>query len=65
MDVLRTPNLSLGPKQAEFEKAAARVAGVKYAIAVNSGTSGLHLIVRALGIGKGDEVITTFIYRIF
>ena len=37
----------------------AKFAGVKYCVTVNSGTSGLHLIIRALGIGKGDEVITT------
>lgn len=59
LDVLRTSNLSLGKKYLEFEKIMARFAGVKYAIAVNSGTSGLHLIIRALGIKKGDEVVTT------
>ncbi|MCU0641471.1 MAG: DegT/DnrJ/EryC1/StrS family aminotransferase [Candidatus Margulisbacteria bacterium] len=58
-DVLSTPHLSLGPKLPEFEQALADYAGVKYAVAVNSGTSALHLIVRALGIGQGDEVITT------
>jgi perosamine synthetase len=59
MDVLDSPFLSLGPKLPEFESAMASYIGVKHAIAVNSGTSGLHLIVRALGIGEGDEVITT------
>jgi len=57
--VLCGPNLSLGPKLGEFEARIARYAGCGYAVAVNSGTSGLHLIVRALGIGVGDEVITT------
>lgn len=57
--VLGTSVLALGPKQKEFEKMIAKVAGVKYAVAVNSGTSALHLIIRALGISKGDEVITT------
>lgn len=57
--VMMTPQLSLGPKVPEFEKAVADFVGVRYAAAVNSGTSGLHLCVRALGIGKGDEVITT------
>ncbi len=58
-EVLDTPNLSLGKKYLEMEKIMAGFAGVKYAVAVNSGTSGLHLIVKALGIGAGDEVITT------
>ncbi len=56
---LKTPYLSLGPRLVEFESKTAKYAGVKYAIAVNSGTSALHLIVRALGIKGGDEVITT------
>jgi len=58
-EVLRTPNLSLGPKLPEFEEMLAEVAQRKYAVAVNSGTSALHLIVRSLGIKDGDEVITT------
>jgi perosamine synthetase len=57
--VLRGPNLSLGPKLAEFEDAFARYIGLKRAAAVNSGTSGLFLCMSALGIGPGDEVITT------
>jgi perosamine synthetase len=57
--VLKTPNLSLGPKLPEFEKEFAKYIGTKHAIAVNSGTSGLHLCIRALGIKDGDEVITT------
>jgi len=59
LKVLKTPYLSLGPKLAEFEKAIAKFAGVKYALGVSSGTAGLHLIIRALGIGRNDEVITT------
>jgi perosamine synthetase len=59
MEVLSTPSLSLGPRLLEFEKKMADYLGVKHAIAVNSGTSGLHLIVRALDIRDGDEVITT------
>ncbi len=55
--VLRTPWLSMGPKLAEFEDAVARSVGVPHAVAVNSGTSALHLCVRALGIADGDEVI--------
>ena len=57
--VLRCPNLSLGPKLGEFEHAFAEYIGTKRAVAVNSGTSGLFLCLEALGIGSGDEVITT------
>ncbi|HUK27510.1 MAG TPA: DegT/DnrJ/EryC1/StrS family aminotransferase [Candidatus Acidoferrales bacterium] len=56
-DVLRTARLSLGPKLQEFESAIARYIQISNAVAVNSGTSALHLCVRALGIGEGDEVI--------
>lgn len=58
-EVLRTPRLALGPKLAEFEQALAEYAGCRFGVAVNSGTSALHLIVRALGLGEGDEVVTT------
>ena len=58
-EVLMTPTLSLGPRVPEFEKMFCDYVGCKYAVAVNSGTSGLHLLVRAMGIGPGDEVITT------
>lgn len=57
--VLRTPHLSLGPRLPAFEQCVAARVGTRYAVAVNSGTSALHLGVRALGIGPGDEVITT------
>jgi perosamine synthetase len=57
--VLRTPNLSLGPKLEEFERRLADYVGTKYGVAVNSGTSALHLIIKALGISEGEEVITT------
>jgi len=59
VSVLQTPNLSLGPKLSEFEKNFAKYIGVKHAVAVNSGTSGLHLCIRALDVKDGDEVITT------
>lgn len=59
LGVLKTPYLALGPKMREFEEKLAKYIGVKYAIAVNSGTAALHLIIKALGIGRGDEVITT------
>lgn len=59
IDVLKAPHLSLGPKLTEFEKKFAEYIGTKYAIAVNSGTSGLHLAIKSLGIGENDGVITT------
>ncbi|MDP2954355.1 MAG: DegT/DnrJ/EryC1/StrS family aminotransferase [Chloroflexota bacterium] len=58
-EVLTTPHLSLGPRLAAFEERVAGYVGRKFGVAVNSGTSGLHLILLALGIGEGDEVITT------
>ena len=54
---LRSTQLSLGPRMEEFEERVAALAGVPFGIAVSSGTAGLHLGVRALGIGPGDEVI--------
>jgi len=59
VSVLRTPHLSLGPKLPEFEQAVAEFMGLARGVAVNSGTSALHLLVRALEIGPGDEVITS------
>ncbi|HEY3313426.1 MAG TPA: DegT/DnrJ/EryC1/StrS family aminotransferase [Anaerolineales bacterium] len=59
MEVINTPILSLGPKVPEFERAFCEYTGAKHAVAVNSGTAGLHLCVRAAGIGSGDLVITT------
>ncbi|MGB9030354.1 MAG: DegT/DnrJ/EryC1/StrS family aminotransferase [Acidobacteriaceae bacterium] len=57
VSVLRSSRLSLGPKMAEFEAAMAGYVGAPHAIAVSSGTAGLHLALLALGIGPGDEVI--------
>lgn len=57
--VLQTPNLSMGPQIDAFETAFQSYTGLKHAISVNSGTSGLHLCVRAAGIGPGDLVLTT------
>ena len=59
VEVLRSDRLALGPVTAEFERLFAEAIGAKYALAINSGTSGLHLAVRGLGIGPGDEVITS------
>ena len=55
--VLRTPHLSLGPELAAFEAALAAYHSVPHAVAVSSGTAGLHLALLTLGIGEGDEVI--------
>lgn len=57
--VMRTPNLSMGAEIAGFEQAVCQYTGSKHAIGVSSGTAGLHLCVRAAGIGAGDMVITT------
>ncbi|NMB67695.1 MAG: DegT/DnrJ/EryC1/StrS family aminotransferase [Chloroflexi bacterium] len=59
MAVLNTPNLSIGPKIEEFEAAFRKLTGAKHAIGVNSGTAGLHLCVRAAGIGADRLVVTT------
>jgi perosamine synthetase len=59
LEVLHTPTLSIGPKVLEFEEKVARVAGRRHAVAVSSGTSGLHCAMIAAGIKAGDEVITT------
>ncbi len=59
LDVLFTPNLSMGPQIDAFEKAITDFSGMRNAVAVNSGTAGLHLCVRAAGIGQGDLVVTT------
>jgi perosamine synthetase len=58
-EVIRSGWLSLGPKLTEFENRFADFIGAKHAVAVNSGTSGLHLCIKALNIGPGDQVITS------
>ncbi|MEW6053656.1 MAG: DegT/DnrJ/EryC1/StrS family aminotransferase [Nitrospirota bacterium] len=57
--VLRTPYLSFGPRLEEFEKKFAAYTGSRYAVAVNSGTAGLHLAIKSLEIDRNDAVITT------
>ena len=59
LEVLRTPRLSMGPRLEAFEAGVARRVGAKHAIAVSSGTAGLHLAALAAGISDGDLVITT------
>jgi len=58
-EVLKTPYISRGPIVKKFEEVFSKYIGTKHAIAVNSGTSALHLITRSLDIGENDEVITT------
>jgi perosamine synthetase len=55
--VLHTPHLCFGPELAAFEAALAQYHSVHHAVAVSSGTAGLHLALIALGIGEGDEVV--------
>lgn len=56
-DTLRSGWLTTGKKTALFEKNFAQYIGAKHALAVNSGTAGLHLALEAVGVGPGDEVI--------
>jgi perosamine synthetase len=59
LEVLRSGRLSLGPRLVEFEREFARFVRARHASAVSSGTAGLHLALRAVGVGDGEEVITT------
>jgi len=56
---LRSGWLTAGPRTAQFEKDFSAYVDSPYALALNSCTAGLHVALAALGIGKGDEVITT------
>jgi len=57
--VLASGQLSMGPRVASFETAFAARVGAAHACAVSSGTAGLHLALRAAGVGDGDEVVTS------
>jgi perosamine synthetase len=59
IEVLRSGQLSLGPRVPEFERAFAQWLGAPHASAVSSGTAGLHLALRAVGVAAGDEVVTS------
>jgi perosamine synthetase len=59
IEVLRSRQLSLGPRVPAFEQAFASWIGAPHACAVSSGTAGVHLALRAAGVGAGDEVVTS------
>lgn len=59
LEVLRSGQLSLGPRVEEFERLFAARVGAEHACAVSSGTAGLHLALRAVGVEAGDEVVTS------
>ena len=58
-ETLRSGWLTTGPRTAELEERFAEYVGAKHAVALSSGTAALHLSLLALGVGPGDEVITT------
>lgn len=59
VDAIKSGWWGTGPKTERFEKAFTAYTRAKYALGVNSATAGLHLALKALGVGPGDEVITT------
>ena len=59
VEALRSHQLSLGPRVGEFERAFASRVGAPLACAVSSGTAGLHLSLRAVGVEEGEEVVTS------
>ncbi|MDP9293959.1 MAG: DegT/DnrJ/EryC1/StrS family aminotransferase [Actinomycetota bacterium] len=59
LEVLRSGQLSLGPRVKAFEEAFAARLGAPHASAVSSGTAGLHLALRAAGVGESEEVVTS------
>ena len=59
IETMKSGQLSLGPKISKFEEKFSELIGTKYAVAVNSGTSGLHLCMKAINLKDGDEVITS------
>ena len=58
LDVLASGQFALGPQVSAFEEEFAAYSGARYGVAVNSGTSALHLSLLAAGVGPSDEVIT-------
>ncbi|MDD2478760.1 MAG: aminotransferase class I/II-fold pyridoxal phosphate-dependent enzyme [Victivallaceae bacterium] len=58
VDVLRSGWITNGPKNIEFEEELCRITGNKYAVALSSATAGMHILMKVMDIGPGDEVIT-------
>lgn len=59
LSTLKSPFLTCGPKVREFEQAICDYTGAKYCVSVANGTAALHIAMLAMGVGPGDEVITT------
>jgi perosamine synthetase len=59
LETLRSRRLALGPRLCEFEDGLAARVGAEHVSAVSSGTAGLHLAIRAAGVERGDDVVTT------
>jgi UDP-4-amino-4-deoxy-L-arabinose-oxoglutarate aminotransferase len=57
-EVLRSGWITTGTKNAELEQSVSQITGARYAVALSSATAGMHLLLKALDIGPGDEVIT-------
>lgn len=59
LDVLRSGRLAQGPMVARFEQAFGRISGTRHAVAVNNGTTALVAALQSVGVGPGDEVVTS------
>ncbi|RKX53019.1 MAG: polysaccharide biosynthesis protein [Thermotoga sp.] len=57
VEVLKSGRLSMGPYTEKFEKAVSEYVNAKYGVAVSSGTAGLHLVLKAMGVKRGDYMI--------
>jgi len=57
VEVLKSGRLSMGPYTEKFEKAVSEYVNAKYGVAVSSGTAGLHLVLKAMGVERGDYMI--------
>ena len=58
VDVLRSGWITNGPRNQELEQRVCELTGSKYAVALASATAGMHLLLKAMKIGPGDEVVT-------